>query len=196
MEMTFFKSSSEFRVWLEANHGSTQELRLGFYKKSAPEKGITYREALDQALCYGWIDGMRKSVDEASYTIRFTPRRPKSVWSAVNIKRFGELLELGWVQPPGLQTFNERDQKRSGLYSYEQRSHGLDDGYEKQLKANTKAWDFFQAQPPWYQRTASWWVMSAKKEETRLKRLATLIEDSENGRPIPALTRPARQRES
>jgi uncharacterized protein YdeI (YjbR/CyaY-like superfamily) len=189
MDVKFFRSSDEFRAWLEENHAKAQELWLGFFKKSAPEKGITYQEAVDQALCFGWIDGVRKRLDEAGYTIRLTPRKPRSIWSAVNIKRFGELAELGWVRPPGLHAFDARDQKRSGLYSYEQRSRGLDDGYQKQMEANEKAWGFFQAQPPWYQRTASWWVMSAKKEETRLKRLATLIEDSENGRTIAALTR-------
>jgi len=196
MDVKFFKSSDEFRAWLEENHATTQELWVGFYRKDAQKKGITYREALDQALCYGWIDGVRKSVDEASYTSRFTPRKPKSNWSMVNIRRFGELAELGWVRPPGLQAFDARDQERAGLYSFEQRSRGLDGDYQKQLKANKKAWEFFQAQPPWYQRTASWWVMSAKKEETRLKRLTTLIEDSEHGRPIAPLTRPGRQRKS
>ena len=189
MDVKFFKSSDEFRTWLEENHNKAQELWVGFYKKDAQEKGITYQEAVDQALCYGWIDGVRKRIDEVSYTIRLTPRKPRSIWSAVNINRFVELEEIGRVRPPGLKAFEERDQKRSGLYSYEQRSRGLDGAYEKQFKANEKAWEFFRAQPPWYQRTASWWVMSAKKEETRLKRLATLIEDSEQGRTIPPLTR-------
>ena len=134
MDVTFFKSSDEFRAWLEENHATTQELWVGFYRKDAPEKGITYREALDQALCYGWIDGVRKSVDETSYTSRFTPRKPKSNWSVVNIKRFGELVELGWVRPPGLQAFNARDQERAGLYSFEQRSHGLDGDYKSNWK--------------------------------------------------------------
>jgi uncharacterized protein YdeI (YjbR/CyaY-like superfamily) len=192
MGIAFFKSSDEFRAWLEENHAKAQELWLGFFKKSAPEKGITYQEAVDQALCYGWIDGVRKGLDETSYTIRLSPRKPRSIWSAVNLKRFGELAELGQVRPPGHKVFEERDQKRSGLYSYEQRNAGLDSSYQKQLEANEKAWAFFRAQPPWYQRTASWWVMSAKKEETRLKRLAALIEDSEHERTIAPLTRQRR----
>ncbi len=196
MDVKFFKSSDEFRAWLEENHDKARELWVGFHRKDAPEKGITYPEAVDQSLCYGWIDGVRKSAGNTSYINRFPPRRPKSHWSLVNIKRFGELAELGQVRPAGLRAFEARDQERAALYSFEQRGAGLDGDYQKQLEANEKAWAFFRAQPPWYQRTAGWWVMSAKKEETRLKRLATLIEDSEHGRPIPPLIRIARQRKS
>jgi uncharacterized protein YdeI (YjbR/CyaY-like superfamily) len=167
---------------------------VGFYKKASGKPSITWPESVDEALCFGWIDGVRKSIDESSYKIRFTPRRPGSIWSAVNIKRAGELIELGRMAPAGLRAFDERKEARSVVYSYEQRdSARLEGDYEAQLRANPQAWDFFQAQPPWYQRAASWWVISAKKEETRLKRLATLIEESAQGRTIAPLRRPSSQ---
>lgn len=187
--ITFFKTAGDFRDWLEQHHVEAQELWVGFHKKNSGKASITWPEAVDQALCFGWIDGIRKSIDETSYKIRFTPRRPGSTWSAVNIQRATELINTGLMQPAGLNAFEERDQKRSGTYSYEQEIHELDEVYEKQLRANHKAWEFFQAQPPYYRRAASWWVTSAKKEETRLKRLATLIEDSAHGRTIAPLTR-------
>ncbi len=150
------------------------------------------RKLWDGALCFGWIDGVRKSLNETSYVIRFTPRRPRSVWSAVNIKRVAELTKLGLMRPAGVQAFERRTGNRSEIYAYEQRKGAKIGGaYEKTFRANKKAWKFFQAQPPWYQRTASWWVISAKKEETRLKRLAQLLEDSEQERTIRELRRPA-----
>lgn len=188
MEVTFFRSSAALREWLQENHDSAKELWIGFYKKGSGEPGITYQEALDEALCFGWIDGIRKSVDERSYTIRFSPRKPNSLWSAINTKRVGELTQLGRMQPAGLKAFNERDQAKSRQYSYEERARKLDDAYEEQFRANTKAWDFFQAQAPYYRRVATWWVMSAKKEETRLKRLSALIEECEQGRRLAPLT--------
>jgi uncharacterized protein YdeI (YjbR/CyaY-like superfamily) len=194
MKIKFFKSPSEFRKWLEANHDKSQELWIGFYKKGSGKPSITWPEAVDQLLCFGWIDGVRKSVDDISYTIRATPRKPRSVWSTINLKRAQELIKMGLMHPAGLQVFQSRDPKKSGLYSFEQRPQQLEAKYEKQLRANKKAWEFFQAQPPWYQRTASFWVISAKKEETRLKRLTTLIEDSAQGRSIAPLKRPNRQR--
>ncbi len=193
MKPTFFATPSAFRIWLEEHHETAQELWVGFYKTSSGKPSITWPEAVDQALCFGWIDGVRKGIDDASYTIRFTPRKPHSIWSAVNVKRAQELTHLGLMRPAGLKAFEERDQKKSGLYSYEQRkSSQFDPAYEKQFKANKKAWDFFQSKPPSYQQPAIWWVMSAKQEETRLKRLARLIEDSEHGRTIPPLTRRTR----
>ncbi|HET9495869.1 MAG TPA: YdeI/OmpD-associated family protein, partial [Chloroflexia bacterium] len=150
---------------------------------------ITWPEAVDQALCFGWIDGIRKSVDADSYMNRFTPRRPRSTWSAVNIKRVQELTEAGLMRPAGIAAFEKRTDDNSAIYSYEQRDARLDPEYERQIRANEAAWNFFQAQPPWYRRTASRWVMSAKREETRRKRLAALIEDSAHGRTIPPLTR-------
>lgn len=190
MNITFFTASAAFRAWLEERHDTTQEVWVGFYKKSSGNPSITWPEAVDEALCFGWIDGQRKGIDDISYTIRFTPRKPQSIWSAVNVKRAKELARLGLMHSSGLKAFEERDEKKSGLYSYEQRkSSKLDPAYEKQLQANKKAWEFFQSKPPSYQQPAIWWVMSAKQEETRLRRLARLIEDSEHGRTIPPLTR-------
>jgi uncharacterized protein YdeI (YjbR/CyaY-like superfamily) len=191
VDVLFFPSPSDFRRWLEAHHDKAQELWVGYYKKDSGKPSITWPESVDEALCFGWIDGVRKSIDETSYKIRFTPRKPGSIWSAVNIKRAGELIELGRLQPAGLDAFHKRKDARSAVYAYEQRETArLEGAYEEQLCANPRAWAFFQAQPPWYQRAASWWVISAKKEETRLKRLATLIEDSAQGRTVAPLTRP------
>ena len=189
-KVKFFKSSSQFRTWLERNHGKSPELWLGFYKKSSGKGGITYREALDQALCFGWIDGVRKGVDDASYTQRFTPRKPKSTWSLVNIDRARALKKRGLMTPAGLKAFDERDETKARRYSYEQRHPKLDPAYEKTFRTNTKAWQFFQSQPEGYKRTAIWWVMSAKREETRAKRLATLIDDSKNELRLAMLRRP------
>jgi len=193
MNPLFFASPSELRNWFEKHHETTQELWVGFYKTSSGKPSVTWPEAVDQALCFGWIDGVRKGIDDLSYTIRFTPRRPHSIWSSVNVKRVGELIKLGLMQPTGLKTFQERDQIKSGVYSYEQRKNSqLDPAYENQLRANKKAWEFFQSRPPSYQQPAIWWVMSARQEETRLKRLAILIECSEQGRTVPPLTRPTK----
>jgi uncharacterized protein YdeI (YjbR/CyaY-like superfamily) len=173
MKPTFFPSPSEWRAGLEEHHEKHQELWVGFHKKGPGKPSITWPEGVDGALCFGWIDGVRKSVDESSYLIRFTPRRPRSVWSAVNIKRVGELSSMGLMRPAGVQAFERRTGNRSEIYAYEQRKGAkLSGAYEKTFRARKKAWEFFQAQPSWYQRTASWWVISAKKEETRLKRLA------------------------
>ena len=165
-----------------------QELWVGFYKKNSGKSGITYMEAVDEALCFGWIDGIKKKVDDDSYTNRFTPRKARSNWSAVNIQRVGELSQLGRMHPAGLKAFDARDQEKTQLYSYEVRNRPLDEMYEKSFMANKKAWDFFTAQAPSYQKVASWWVMSAKREETRLKRLTMLIKDSENGRRLAQVT--------
>jgi uncharacterized protein YdeI (YjbR/CyaY-like superfamily) len=179
----FFKTALALRKWLAQNHEKAGELWIGFYKKSSKKGGLTYREALDQALAFGWIDGVRKTFDETSYMIRFTPRRPKSIWSAVNIKKVGELTKLGLMEPPGLRAFEARDVTKQG-YSYEQRPAELEPDYEKRFKKSKKAWKFFEAQPPYYRKTLTFWVMSAKREETRLKRLNRLIEESENERRI------------
>jgi uncharacterized protein YdeI (YjbR/CyaY-like superfamily) len=195
MKPTFFPSPSEWRAWLEAHHETHEELWVGFYKRDSGKPSITWPEAVDGALCFGWIDGVRKSLDDISYVIRFTPRRSRSVWSAINIKRVAELSQLGLMQPAGIQAFERRTGDRSEIYAYEQRKDAkLNAEYEKKFRANRKAWKFFQAQPPWYQRTASWRVISAKKEETRLKRLAELIRDSEQGRAIKELRRPGRKK--
>jgi uncharacterized protein YdeI (YjbR/CyaY-like superfamily) len=178
MPITYFKSKAEFRRWLEANHDGAQELLLGFYKKDSGKAGITYAEALDEALCYGWIDGIRRRVDDLSYMIRFTPRRPRSVWSRVNLRRVEELKKLKRMKPSGLRVHEARDPNKCEIYSFENRPRALEPVYEAEFQKNPKAWAFFQAQPPGYQRTACWWVMSARQEETRWRRLARLIADS------------------
>jgi uncharacterized protein YdeI (YjbR/CyaY-like superfamily) len=190
MDVTFFKSAAEWRVWLEANHDKATELVVGFYKKDSGRQNMTYQESLDQALAFGWIDGIRRSIDENAYSMRFTPRKPRSTWSAINIKRVGELIERGLMHPAGLKAFNERDATKQGRYSNEQEKIELPPEYEAQFRANAQAWEHFQSRPPSYRKTATWWVISAKQEATRLKRLATLIEDSAAGRKIAPLTPP------
>jgi len=189
----FFSSPKAFRAWLQKRHAKERELWVGFQKKGSGRPSITLPEAVDAALCFGWIDGVRKSLNGHSYTIRFTPRKPSSTWSAVNIKRVAELTKLGLMQPAGLSAFEKRSDDKSVIYSYEQRKTAkLSSAYEKQFRARQKAWDFFHSQPPWYRRVAAFWVISAKREETRLKRLATLIEDSEHGQRVGPLRRPGK----
>jgi uncharacterized protein YdeI (YjbR/CyaY-like superfamily) len=180
MKIKYFKSAKDFRRWLEKNHASTQELWVGYYKKNSGRPSITWPESVDEALCFGWIDGIRKSVDDLRYTIRFSPRRRGSIWSAVNIKRAQELSDKGLMRAPGKAAFDARKEYKSGIYSYEQRSVNLDGLYEKKLKQNKDAWDFFYAQSPSYRKAIGWWIVSAKQEATRLKRLQKLIEESAN----------------
>src|SRR5947199_1896775 len=187
MNPKFFKSPSAFRKWLAANHSTAKELWVGFYKKSSGKPSITWPESVDEALCFGWIDGLRKSIDEDSYMIRFSPRKPASIWSAMNIRNAERLIKEGRMQPAGLKAYRTRKENRSGIYSYEQRSPELVEPYLGELKRNEKAWEFFQAQPPGYRKTMNWWIVSAKKEETRLKRLEQLIEESAQGRRIAPL---------
>lgn len=185
MKPKFFKTPSDLRKWFDHHHATEQELWVGYYKRDSGKPSITWPQSVDEALCFGWIDGIRKSIDDLSYKIRFTPRKPRSTWSAVNIKRVGELSEQGLMQSTGLKAFQAREENRSGIYSYEQRSPELPDQYGKQLKKNLAAWKFFHAQPPSYRKAANWWVVSAKKEETRLKRLDNLIQHSALGQRIP-----------
>jgi uncharacterized protein YdeI (YjbR/CyaY-like superfamily) len=191
MEARYFKTPAEFRAWLEENHATATELLVGFYKRGGGETGITYQEALDQALSFGWIDGVRRKVDDQRWTIRFSPRKRRSIWSGVNTKRVQELTDQGLMHPAGLEAFAARDQARSGVYTYE-RPHSLDPAFDEQFRAEPEAWQFWQAQPPWYRRTASSWVMSAKREDTRRRRLATLIDDSAHQRRIGLLNQPQR----
>lgn len=177
----FFKTPSDFRKWLAANHAQEKELWVGFYKKGSGKPSIDWPESVEEALCFGWIDGLRKSIDSESYKIRFSPRRAGSVWSAVNIKNVQELIKQKRMQPAGLKAFAVRKEYRSGIYSYEQRSADLVEPYLGKMKRNKAAWKFFQSQPPWYRKQANWWVVSAKREETRLKRLEKLIELSAHG---------------
>jgi len=187
MKPAFFKSPTDFRDWLARHHADSAELLVGFYRKESGRGGIAYPEALDAALSFGWIDGVRKRLDAEAYTIRFTPRKPGSTWSAVNIARVGELTSRGLMQPPGLRAFQERDERKTRQYSYEREQAELDPALNAALRTNRKAATFFDAQPPGYRRIATFWVMSAKKEETRTRRLAHLIERSASGARIDLL---------
>lgn len=189
MKPTFFRSAAEFRSWLKQNHATAKELLAGFYKTKTGKPSMTWSESVDQALCYGWIDGLRKSIDDASYVIRFTPRRPGSIWSAKNLKRVKELDRLGLMRAAGLKAFSGR--KISGVYSYEQRNAAaLSRADEQTFRADRKAWAFFQDQASWYRKAAIWWIVSAKKEDTKRRRLAKLIECSRQGQVVPPLARP------
>jgi uncharacterized protein YdeI (YjbR/CyaY-like superfamily) len=194
MDPKFFATPADWRAWLEKHHNHERELLVGFYKRGSGKPSITWPESVDVALCFGWIDGIRRSIDDVSYTIRFTPRKPGSTWSVTNIQRVAELTSAGLMHPSGLSAFETRRENRSGIYSFEQQSVEFNRAQEKQFRANKAAWSFFQAKPPWYQRAATWWVISAKRQETRDKRLAILIHDSEQGRTIPPLTRPQKAR--
>lgn len=173
------------RTWFEAHHSTAGELSLGFHKKQSGEPSVTWPEAVDVALCFGWIDGVRKNIDERRYKIRFTPRRPRSIWSAVNMKRVPELTAAGLMHPEGLKAFEQRVATRSGIYSYEQKVKAeFTDEHRREFSKHAAAWKFFQAQPPGYRQVITWWVSSARKEETRLKRLRTLIEACAQGRRL------------
>lgn len=184
MKPKFFRTPSEFRKWLKINHATARELWVGFYKKNSGKQSITWPESVDEALCFGWIDGIRKRVDEISYQIRFTPRRRGSIWSAINIKRARELTKQKRMRPAGLKAFAARVENKSGIYSYEQRRAELEEPYAGRLKKNKSACDFFQAQPPSYRKMMSWYIMSAKTEETRSKRLETLMKASAKGKRL------------
>jgi len=178
----FFKTPSAFRKWLESHQATAKELWVGFYKKGSSKPSIDWPESVDEALCFGWIDGIRKSIDAEGYKIRFTPRKPGSVWSAVNLRNVEKLVKEKRMRPAGLKAFAARKENRSGIYSYEQRSPELVEPYQGKMKRNQAAWKFFQAQPAGYRKVMNWWVVSAKQEETRLKRLDKLIEESAQGR--------------
>jgi uncharacterized protein YdeI (YjbR/CyaY-like superfamily) len=186
--ITYFASADAFRSWLAKHHDRARELVVGFYKKASGRGGLTYREALDLALAYGWIDGVRKTVDATAYTTRFSPRKANSNWSAVNVRRVEELIAAGAMQPPGLEAYRKRTAKKTGRYSYEQRPTRFDAADEKTFRTNRNAWAFFEAQPPGYRRTAIWYVVSAVKEETRQRRLATLIQHCVEGRRLGLVT--------
>jgi uncharacterized protein YdeI (YjbR/CyaY-like superfamily) len=189
MNPLFFAAPADFRAWLEANHADARELYVGFHKKGTGRPSITWPESVDEALCFGWIDGVRRSLGAESYVIRFTPRKARSTWSAINIKRAGALIAEGRMRPAGLRAFEARTDDRSAIYAYEQRGEAkLDPEQEREFRATAAAWEYFQSRPAGYRKTATWWVVSAKREETRRKRLATLIEDSAAGRAIRQLT--------
>ena len=178
MNPRFFKSQADFRKWLEKNHAKETELLVGFYKKDSGKPSITYPEALDEALCFGWIDGVRRSLGDEGYTIRFTPRKPKSIWSNVNVRHVERLKKEGRMAPAGLKAYELKDPKRTGIYSFENRPRELAPTYEKKFRANKKAWEFFEKQPAGYKRLMIYRVMEAKQEETKQRRLAQLIEAS------------------
>ncbi|WP_128547328.1 YdeI/OmpD-associated family protein [Larkinella soli] len=181
----FFPTPADLRRWFEENHETEKEVQVGYYKVGSGKPSITWPESVDEALCFGWIDGVRHRIDEESYTIRFTPRKAKSIWSTVNINRVAELTQQGRMRPEGLAAFEKRDEKKSGIYGYEREDTRLSEEFEAQLRANEAAWAFLQTQAPYYRKTAGHWVMSAKQEATRLKRLASLIECSARGEKLP-----------
>ena len=187
MKPLFFATPEEFGAWLEEHHESATELLVGFHKKGSGKPSITWPESVEQALRFGWIDGVRRSLGEDSYTIRFTPRKSSSNWSAVNIRRATELAKQGLMHAAGLRAFEQRREEKSRIYSYENAPRTLPPEYEKQFRANRKAWEWFKEQPPFYHRLTTFWVISAKREETRARRLAKLIEDSANGRRVGIL---------
>jgi uncharacterized protein YdeI (YjbR/CyaY-like superfamily) len=185
MKPVFFETPEAFRAWLQEHHRTSKELLVGFHKRRKGSTGITWPEAVDQALCFGWIDGVRKRVDDARYSIRFTPRRPGSTWSAINTARVAQLRSLGLMRPAGAKAFEQRSEKKSRTYSYEQADDAtLDAPLHGKLKGHKKAWEFFQAQAPSYRRKAIHWVVGAKKSEVRLARLQRLIDAFGRGRRL------------
>jgi uncharacterized protein YdeI (YjbR/CyaY-like superfamily) len=184
---TFFKNGAEMRKWLQKNHDKQTELHVGYYKAGSSKKGITRAESVDEALCFGWIDGVLHSIDEESYTVRFTPRRKNSIWSAVNVKRIKELMKEGLVHQRGIEEYEQRKEHRMNLYVNEQKEVKLGKEYEAIFKKNKAAWAYFRQLTPGYRKASIWWVISAKQEATRLRRLDTLIEDSANNRKIKQL---------
>jgi uncharacterized protein YdeI (YjbR/CyaY-like superfamily) len=187
----FFTTGEEFRAWLEQHHADETELLVGFWKRGTGRPSLTWQESVDAALCFGWIDGVRRGIDAESYSIRFTPRQKRSTWSLANIKRVGELTAEGRMTPAGLAAFEARTGDRSGIYSHERRTAAaLDAEQRARFEAEPEAWAWFQAQAPTYRRQATHWVISAKKPETRERRLAALIADSAVGRKVKPLRRP------
>ena len=180
----YFRTPVDLRKWFEKHHQTEQELRVGFYKKGSGKQSITWPESVAEALCFGWIDGIRHSVDDDSYTIRFTPRKRTSIWSSVNINLAQDLIKNGLMLPAGLEAFKARRENKSGIYAYEQREATLPEPYLGKLKKNKAAHKFFEAQPASYRKQINWWVLCARKEETRLSRLAKLIEESAAGRRL------------
>ena len=179
-----FATSADFARWLKKHHAKAEVLWLGYHKRATGTPSITWPESVDEALCFGWIDGLRKRIDDERYVIRFTPRKTGSTWSAVNVHRMEALVALGRVQKAGLLAYEARSSDRTAIYAYEQRSPELEDQYEKLFRKNQKAWAFYQAQAPSYRKSANWWVVSAKQESTRTRRLTQLIADSAAGRRL------------
>ena len=189
-EVLFFESAADFRRWLEANHETRSEAWVGYYKKVTGRGGLTYAQALDEALCFGWIDGQGCSLDDQSYTNRWTPRRAQSIWSTVNVKRVGELIAAGRMQPAGLAAFRARTREMTGVYLSDMDPDALPPDLIQAFQASTPAWEFWSRQPPGYRRQMMWWVLSAKRDETRRHRLTALIEEHAQGRRIDPLHLP------
>jgi uncharacterized protein YdeI (YjbR/CyaY-like superfamily) len=189
MAATFFPTPSDFRHWLVRHHDHADELWVGLYKKDSGRSSITWPESVDEALCFGWIDGLRRSIDDEAYQIRFTPRRRGSHWSRVNLERIATLIAEGRMAPSGLQAYEARDPEKSGRYSFERDEAKLSEEQAAEFRAHCDAWTFWIAQPPGYRKQATWWVVSAKREDTRARRLATLIADSAEGLRIKQLRR-------
>ncbi len=187
-QVMVFPDASGFRAWLGEHHADRDEAWVGYYRKRVPKTCMRYPDAVDEALCFGWIDGIGYRVDEEIYTNRFTPRTKRSTWSAANVRRVGELLAEGRMHPAGIAAFEARTHDKTGVYSYENRPADLPTGYQGALQADSAAWDWWQAQTPSYRRTATWWVVSAKQETTRQRRLATLVADCAAGRMIKPMT--------
>ncbi|HWB42773.1 MAG TPA: YdeI/OmpD-associated family protein [Gemmatimonadales bacterium] len=184
-----FASARAFRAWLRRHHRTASELLVRCCKTHAKEPGLTYTDAVDEALCFGWIDGVRRRLDEVSFSVRFSPRKPRSVWSAVNIRKATALEAAGRMQPAGLEAFAARESPGARRYSYESKPEALDPAFERRFRRDRGAWGFFQSQAPWYRRTSIFWVMEAKREETRGRRFETLLACSARGEPIPLLRR-------
>ncbi len=187
-EASFFATPAEWRAWLVEHHATESELLVGFHKKGTGQPSMTWPESVDEALCFGWIDGVRRRIDDATYSIRFTPRKKSSIWSAVNVARVAELTELGLMQPTGLAAFALRTDAKTSVYSHENQAEFLPTETEA-FKADEKAWSFFEKQPPSYRHAATWWVVGAKQQATRERRLATLIDDSANELRVKHLRR-------
>jgi uncharacterized protein YdeI (YjbR/CyaY-like superfamily) len=190
MEPRFFRSPAALDSWFQKNHDRVDVQWIGFHRKASGKGGIAYDDALDAALCWGWIDGVRKKIDDDAWMIRFTPRKKTSIWSTVNIRRAEKLMKEGRLQPPGLAAFERRDPERSGVYSYERDSAAFEPAMETRFRANAVAWAFFSSQPPWYRRVTTWWVVSAKREATRERRLDQLIGCSADGERVSQVMSP------
>jgi len=182
--VTYFRTPADLRTWFRANHAKAQELWAGFYKRDSGKPSVTWPESVDEALCVGWIDGIRKRIDDESYTIRFTPRRKGSIWSAVNIRRVTVLTAEKRMRPAGAKAFAARLENKSGIYAYEQRRDRLEEPYAGLMKKHKAAWTFFEVQPPSYRKVVGWWIVSAKREETRLQRLHKLTEACARGKRL------------
>jgi uncharacterized protein YdeI (YjbR/CyaY-like superfamily) len=185
----FFATPAKLRAWFEQHHATGDELLVGYHKVGTGTPSVTWAESVDEALCFGWIDGVRRSIDSDRYTIRFTPRRARSIWSQKNLARYRELDRAGRVTAAGRRVFEARDEARTRQYSFEQERAEFTREQARAFRAHAKAWKFFQSQPPSYRKPATWWVVSANKEETRARRLATLIADSAAGLRVKPLRR-------